>query len=354
MKLKILEQIILGAFFGFMAVFPPVFLNMRAYEQIKKEITNFNIIKKEMIKKQGTNIVAPRSFNINSKKISEANKELIDFPNEISGARDIDKYLIPKAKYCLIHIRQAHFSSDITDKQEEYIKKVQQDIYSILSYLVENKELKEVHSEWVAVETELTDNLIAKIGLEKEKERRDSLENELEKEVNRSSYAASNLLCLPEQNEEKKEEYRSIVKELMEDLIKVKTKEVPFMAVYRLVSEDKIKILASGTLHSQAKASVAVDLLKEGTNSNATEKVALISAFLDDKEDIFLEIASSRGQKSRIACVYGGAHAWGGQKSCGKSYPYKSRYSLTDNLYLWNLKFPDKKFSLIEITPKSY
>ena len=73
----------------------------------------------------------------------------------------------------------------------------------------------------------------------------------------------------------------------------------------------------------------------------------------DDREDELLRIVSKQ-EKPLVITVYGGSHTWGGHKSLGQDYSLKGRKTTRDNLAEWNTKNPDKKFSLIEITPNSY
>ena len=58
------------------------------------------------IVKKAKNISAPRYFNL--EEAVGANSLLINFPDEIPGAKSIEKYLVPEAKYCMVHIRQYH------------------------------------------------------------------------------------------------------------------------------------------------------------------------------------------------------------------------------------------------------
>jgi hypothetical protein len=55
----------------------------------------------------------------------------------------------------------------------------------------------------------------------------------------------------------------------------------------------------------------------------------------EQREDVVLEISSDKDDPMAVT-VYGGGHSW------------------KDNIAEWNKKHPDKKFSLIEITPESY
>ena len=71
----------------------------------------------------------------------------------------------------------------------------------------------------------------------------------------------------------------------------------------------------------------------------------------EDREDILLELIAKDKKNENLMqiVIYGEDHVFGGKKSCGKDY---SRTSTKDNIYEWNKKNPDKKFSLIEIFPE--
>ena len=70
----------------------------------------------------------------------------------------------------------------------------------------------------------------------------------------------------------------------------------------------------------------------------------------EDREDILIElIARDKKKNPTQIVIYGEDHVFGGAKSCGKDY---LRTSTKDNIYEWNKKNSDKKFSLIEIFPE--
>ena len=89
--------------------------------------------------KESHNIVAPRKYRLNKKNKTIANKLLIDFPNEIPGAKKIDKYLTPNAKYCLVHIRQIHVHpKDSYYFDHFHVQRVQSNMADIMVYLLRN------------------------------------------------------------------------------------------------------------------------------------------------------------------------------------------------------------------------
>jgi len=272
---------------------------------ISKGVDYFQNFEKDMIKKS-ENITAPRYLDITQKKdISKADEFLIDFPNCIPGAGRINKYLIPDSSYCLVHIRQVHPTENMFEDDKKEVTKVQKDIYSILSFLIEKNNIKEVYQEGLGVE--------------------------IEEEINRTK----------------------VIRE-------IRSEEECFDATIELRHEGKLKLKGAETIRSYLTGIAAKDLFIDsivdslrGTRKlKADSMLRCLKRYTDDREDILLKIASKQTDPA-VLCVYGGAHRWGGKESCGKDYPLENQIS-TDNIAKWNLLNPHKKFSLIEITPINY
>ena len=70
-----------------------------------------------------------------------------NFPEKISGAKTIEKYNTPGAKYCLVHIRQEHFVEELTEKELDKVDYIQKNIYEILNNLIEKRNLESVRVE---------------------------------------------------------------------------------------------------------------------------------------------------------------------------------------------------------------
>jgi hypothetical protein len=82
------------------------------------------------------------------------------------------------------------------------------------------------------------------------------------------------------------------------------------------------------------------------------DSLELRSAILDDREDILLRQVADQTEPIAL-CVYG-AVMFGGKKLLrGKLQP-KQKTIPKDNITIWNRVNPNRKFSLIEITPRSY
>ena len=242
-----------------------------------------------------------------------ANKLFDDFPNEITGAREVEKHKIIDAEKTLVHVRQVHvidgvmpleevLSDEEHTKEEKrgYAKNIvnrfreisdcQKDIYSILDYLIQNNGLKEVYSEGVSLDTEDKVTSMARELCDLEIERIFSL-----------GYFGDKL-------DEKTRKLLQLIPG----------------ADRNLAARGKIKIKGCETdsLNNLTQMAMNVDrkLYEEGNNLRENTALELIS----------------RNKTPLNVLVYGGAHQFG------------------NNIDEWNEQHPDKRYSLIEVTPKSY
>ena len=256
-------------------------------------------------------------------KETEANIALMEFPSSISGAKEVRKYKIGGAEKCLVHILQAHYNREVNNLDGDYVTNVQRDIYDILSELINKRGIREVYAEGFVSE-DISNFKTSLSGFFKDYNELISLE---------STYGAK----LVSNNEFQAEinKARKVHSLILSEI------EKKLGAVGRLVFEDKIIPKAGEILDTNEAA------INDKIKGIISEKI------LDDREDILLDIISRTRDILSIA-VYGGRHAFGGEKSCGKDYSLSNRFSFRDNVYEWNLKNPDRKFSLIEVVPKSY
>jgi hypothetical protein len=223
-------------------------------------------------------------------EITEANKYLRGFPEQIRGAGKIEKHETLGAKYCLVHVKQTHFVNLGAGKLDpsalkfyesqmlEPANKIQKDLADILiSFISEGR--KEIYSEGLC--SSYT-----------------SSQSALEYSI-RNSHIAKKLGITPN--------------EVM--------KKYPYIsgAEYILSATGNVKLLPADSRELNATA------LRTKTKK----------AMCDDREDHFLKTMADSGKTSSIV-VYGSAH------------------NFYDNIELWNKKNPDKKISLIEVVPKSY
>ncbi|MFT4304128.1 MAG: hypothetical protein ACMXYG_06175 [Candidatus Woesearchaeota archaeon] len=319
------------------------------------------------------NAVAPRSFNLES--ITEANQFLLDFPAEIPGASSVDKYITPGARYTLVHIRQTHMVENPTQEVERKIESSQRDIYKILEYLVNNIGFTRIYKEGVA---ELTEGVITstiayerifksifEIDLTRINQRIIETKQEIELanqgEIPEEYYTISSnieqirttyLASLHRQLEALKDEAEK-VKESTELYVANNIgEEYKYNAVGHIAINYLISIESAEEAGLNIEAGQARERIRRG-GLNPKERDRLWEIVLEDREDVLLSIISNQINAYAIA-VYGAAHAWGGNQSFGRDYPTQERLSMKDNIAEWNKINPNKKFSLIEITPKSH
>ena len=285
------------------------------------------------------------------KELTDAEKLFLGFPENIPKAK-VKKYPIYGSKYLLVHIRSRHLREKISDEDKRKVKAVQNDIYSVLSYLVENYNAKEVYGENIAHEDEDYFNLI--IGLIKY-----SLDNNEERQTELKKDVSDLETRLKESKDERIEkailEKKDELKDLEERYEKAKNSDaIVYDAVCRLALEGKIDILASVSSSSKLISSYLSDNLESGKiKVNEIDPTSTIKRIMDDREDSTLEIITKQDKPIAIL-VYGGLHAFGGKESCGEDYSLDDRISYCDNIAEWNKKHPEEKMSLIEITPESY
>jgi hypothetical protein len=88
------------------------------------------------IERKTPNIVAPVDMTLEDiANDTEANRLLWEFPEEIPGARKVDKHVVDNARYCLVHIRQTHYGFDKEFSREKVFDQ------NILSALKDRKDI---------------------------------------------------------------------------------------------------------------------------------------------------------------------------------------------------------------------
>lgn len=289
--------------------------------------------KMQMIKKEGTNVVAPRYFNLD--EVEECNKLLMNFPNKIRGAKSIDKYLTPGAKYCMMHIRQSHLIENPSKAEFKEIEEVQENIYFILSNIVQKYNVEKIYDEGLTESFAPIKNLCANISyrINRLNESRDSNTNKM---------IFLDKISLGKFKEESPALYNNYL---------FFQKNIKYDAIYKLASEiNNLEIVAADDAKALEKANYMYDRLKRfGFFRWFTERKKSFNSIRENRENIFLNIASKQ-ENPLVVVTYGAKHAWGGKFSCGKNYS-RGIDSICDNIWEWNSNNPDKKFSLIEITP---
>ena len=289
-------------------------------------------------------LVAGGSYLLN--KETEANRFLEEFPDMMHGAGEVRKYRTSGAKKCLVHILQMHYIRWIEEERMKGVREVQNEIYNIISNLLNRGLISNVYGEGVVDEEhekriilhkKESDDILEKsfkenhgLKLSKINDMIGNLELELNDEARiKSKY--------PDINEAKNyknkldqeiKKYKKLIVEEEEyrmDIGKsMNISKLNKSALERLVEEGKIRLLAAETQDANYKAVSAIN------DSNEFDKMVL-----DNRENILLKIISDSNNALNIA-VYGGAH------------------NFLDNVDRWNNQNIDKKYSLIEVIPKSY
>ncbi|MFT4303511.1 MAG: hypothetical protein ACMXYG_03030 [Candidatus Woesearchaeota archaeon] len=320
------------------------------------------------------NAVAPRSFNLES--ITEANQFLLDFPSEIPGASSVDKYITPDARYTLVHIRQTHDEDGILkiidsvydhfflgnmpvktldnlknfiDIYDAFIRTInlvediannQKNIHDIVDQITDNHPDVPIFLEGYAIEdrqqvenfTNLTDMLYESISTR-------LINNQHYAQDIRTALSFMRLHrnSIDNQQDGMFETYDEIM-EKSKEYTKIIDRAMYYPGGTELLSRKKYL-----NLHPAETAEAHSSINREEYTADMSEK----------REDAALQLISDLGSTYSII-IYGAAHAWGGNKSFGRSYPTEGRLSMKDNIAEWNKRNPDKKFSLIEITPESH
>ncbi len=219
-----------------------------------------------------------------SVRITEANLRIREFPSEIPGARLVQKYEFKGATCSLVHIGQIHWAKGLNEDELKGVEQVQDNIYLIISFLIENHSLRYVYNEGVSEEI---------IAIE-----------ELE-EVTKTRKDKGKIEPAGEQ----------------------KTR---FDAVKRLKKEGRLDIRPAERLD----VFLATGRLTEGYQKGEIPFDMLFTIH-EIREDNLLEFIVSDGNVFAVT-VFGGAHKW------------------LNNIMRWNRDNPDRKLSLIEVTPEDY
>src|SRR3989338_4112132 len=90
-----------------------------------------------------TRSVRPTRSHVTEAAFDNPRTYFDNFPETIPGASRVDKYWTDSASRVLVHFRNLHYTNEPDPKGEPDVKAVQDDLYSILSFLIEKKQLKE-------------------------------------------------------------------------------------------------------------------------------------------------------------------------------------------------------------------
>jgi len=298
-----------------------------------------------------------------------ANKWYDEFPEKIPGAREARKAIrAPQARYVLAHLRQKHHIDGISEQDMQEVTKVQNDLYQSLDFLVKTGRVKKIYNEAVDPDKELDLRLFKQAkafdrlldySMAAEPEEGDSFTKtsmqrikDLTKVLNnpstpeQSKAGIRKVISAMEDSMKKHEELTRQRQENKKILLEHKEQSDASRqqfedditkyadAAARLYVEGRLDIVAAETYEANAKAGIKfyeyiLETVKKGKALPMPKEVT------EDREDILLDFVSR--QEDPVAVTkYGGFHDW------------------SDNIPKWNEAHPDKKFSLIVVTPQSY
>ncbi len=276
-------------------------------------------------------------------------EEFVNFPTEIPEAERVEKFPVEKAKYCLVHIRQRHHidynpndpidkilgEHTPTRKELENINSHQKSIYNILEFLVQQGVSKSVYLE--GIDSYLLGR-IKKIDMTPKDE-------ELIREVEELERKAKQQIIydVPEGKT-----FNDVIEEHLKNLKQAQIRLKEHREKFKYFYGGGLRLVLEGKIDPKFE-----DLCLNHKAYKEIEKGKLGLAVFDDREDDILKTIAQG--TDRIAVVeFGGAHAWGGKKSCGENYSLAGRKSYKDNIAEWNKAHPEQRFCLVEITPRGY
>jgi len=232
-------------------------------------------------------------------RITLANEELRKFPNSFGKYGEVRKYKTPGAKYSMAHIKQSHYRPPTFMKNNPKLTKEQ------------NNQLRELYKNEY-------DRIFRKI-------------NSIQKGIyavlrflNQKGYKEIRAegATIPLTEKQCLNEYNSTMSEILTLFGKTKEENKPYFFV---PGADVIQ----GALGQIKLFPADKKELLQKAEKNPKDKLYTYEA----RENALLEIIDESGKAFSIV-VYGANH------------------DFKDNIEKWNKKYPSKKFSLIEVTPK--
>jgi len=228
---------------------------------------------------------------------SEANRLLKEFPDEILGAGEVRKYRTEGARNCLVHILQGHYVNEERYKSELKDMGFDSEDQIRSLYKEDMEKVKTCQEEIYDILSYLIRNKgLSEVYVEGHTPEDEEAVNNIAKNI-RLGIDRGNRKALLD-----KYAFRA-------------------GAPFRLLFEGKIQIKGAEILESSE--------FKLRFNSFKSPEIN------EEREDVLLSLIDN-SRKNFSVTVYGAGHNFG------------------DNIIKWNSKNPERKFSLIEVVPKSY
>lgn len=261
---------------------------------------------------------------------TEANQALKNFPNNIVGASSVEKYEVVGAKYCLVHIADEHGSFKTSDSDWVYVKNVQDDIYIILTHLLQDGYLprnelfiEATDQELIARKEPPNDNAL-------------SPRTTLEDFYKLADKKFVQLQMAPDPKMPEPITYDVVLESCL--FLYDRFQREKEHAIVRLEQECRLNLLSCEG-GAEKKASHAFFDFAELQDSSSTLKESDLEWFYsvqNAREDAVIKNIAAKTRTKLPILLFGADHWFG------------------ENIYSWNKNNPDKKYSLIFITPQHY
>lgn len=292
------------------------------------------------------------------RNLTDANKRLLGFPNEIPGAARVVKFYSPGATKIGVHIRQIHDHKGSNEEYKQEVRQVHANISEILKFLHFNEEVDSVYSEGVTVKEERELNKT----LSKERNRR--LRNILR---STGDYQIQHFFSPKLMNEEihiydaeAQQRLRSEEPTFPKD--SEKQKKLRLEAAEQVATNYPVAVRGTDT-DVVLGAMHWLNLMRATSFGRMTEEQEFVTMnfYLNKREDLVLDLLAANEEEMSVI-VYGAGHqfadsteenmAMSREMNAKEKEPIDLNKYIENNVQKWNDENEDEKFSWIEITPE--
>ena len=261
---------------------------------------------------------------------TKANQTLKNFPDSIDGAGSVEKYEIIGAKYCLVHIADVHGSIETPDNDWVYVKSIQDDIYNIITSL-----LRDGYLPTNEIFIEVTDQELTTRNAPPN-DSTVNIHSTLEDFYKLADRKFTQLQMAPDTEIPGLITYDVVLETCL--FLYERFQRENERAFNRLEQNGQLSLLSSeGTLEKKA-ANDFLDFAESQKSNSALKESDLewFNATQEARENAVIENIALKTKTSLPIVVFGARH-WFGR-----------------SISSWNKNNPDKKYSLIFITPQHY
>lgn len=229
-------------------------------------------------------------------KLTKANQELRNLPNELYGAKKVEKYEVPNAKHCLVHIKQTHFKEQDLNKHKEEFRDFAEKKYKSSYNEINNTQ----------------ENIAYILG---------------ELKARGSSEIFSEGCITPISKEDLRAHYNQRINYLVNSGF--------YKDEFENKDFEKFMHIPGADLHLGMNGIIKILQTESEKILSQAHNAENHNEYHNPREDYVLETVA-KSDKYFAPLIFGKGH------------------NFKDNIDKWNSQNPDNKFSLIEITPKSY